>query len=506
VEITVNSGNSRSSKLSDRFALGFIILFGLPFAGFGVAALAKGIHSLLAGEWLNGLFFSVFGLVFGGVGFGLWIGIFYASRAKKRIDAIKAAHPLEPWLWKDQWAGGSIRSSTKASMITACIFALFWNSISMTVCVAVIPGELRKGNHKALFALIFPAVGVGLLVWAVREIIRWKKFGESTFKMLSVPGVLGGQLNGAIQTSVKIRPEDGFHLKLRCINRVTTSSGNSSSTTENILWEDEKTMARELLADDPRRSGIPVYFQIPADGRESDDANSRNRILWRLEAGAKVPGVDYLAQFEVPVFRVAGSTAAAASEAPIADPTIAYQAPAQPYQLPAHSRIQVRETVQGGKEFIFPALLNPGVALVVALILAIFSSATWFMATTGKAPIFFPIVFGFVDLVIFLILINLLFKSSRITAEASGLTVTTRWLLFRSVNNLSPADIANITTKIGMTSGQNVYYDIHIIARAGRDITAASSIKDKKEADWLAAEMKRLLKLDKPAPLPTISP
>jgi len=504
VEITVNTGNSKGSKLSDGFALGFIILFSLPFAGFGVAALAKGIRSLLAGQWMNGIFFSIFGLIFGGFGFGLWVGLFYASRAKKRTDAIKAAHPQEPWLWKDQWAGGCIRSSTRSAMITACIFALFWNFISITVCAMVIPAELKKGNHKALFALIFPVIGVGLLIWAARETIRWKKFGESIFKMLSVPGVPGGQLNGAIQTSVKIRPEDGFHLKLRCINRVTTSSGKNSSTTENILWEDEKTMARELLADDPRRSGIPVFFQIPSDCRESDDSNSNNRILWRLDAGAKVPGVDYFAQFEVPVFRTAGSDSNAA--APVADPTLAYQAPPEPYKLPPQSRIQVRETAQGGREFVFPALLNPGVAVVVALILAIFSAATWFMATTGKAPIFFPIVFGFADLIILLILINLLFKSSRITADASGLTVATRWLLFRSVKNLAAADVASITTKIGMTSGENVYYDIHVIARAGSDITAASSIKDKKEADWLADQMKGLLKLDKSAPPPTINP
>jgi len=504
VEITFNSGNSKGTKLSDSFALGFLILFGLPFAGFGVAALIKGIRSLLAGELMNGVFFSIFGLIFGGVGFGLWIGLFYASKAKKRTDAIKAAHPQEPWLWKDQWAGGCIRSSTKAAMVTACIFALFWNLISMTVCAAVIPAELKKGNHKALFALFFPAVGIVLLFWAAREIIRWKKFGESVFKMLSVPGVLGGQLNVAIQTSVKISPEDGFHLKLRCINRITTSSGKNSSTQEVVLWEDEKTMIKELLTDDPRRSGIPVFFQIPADCRESDDSNSNNRILWRLEAGARVPGVDYFAQFEVPVFRTADSAATAAT--PVPDPTLAYQAPPEPYHLPAQSRIQVRETPQGGKEFVFPALLNPGVALVVALILAIFSAATWFMATTGKAPIFFPIVFGFADLVIFLILINLLFKSSRITADASGLTVATRWLLIRSVKNLSAADVASITTKIGMTSGQNVYYDIHIIARAGSGITAASSIRDKKEADWLAAQMKNLLKLDKSPPPPTISP
>jgi len=99
---------------------------------------------------------------------------------------------------------------------------------------------------------------------------------------------------------------------------------------------------------------------------ESDDSNSNNRILWRLDAGAKVPGVDYFAQFEVPVFRT--SETAATADASIVDPTLAYQAPPEPYKLPPQSRIQVRETPQGGKEFVFPALLNPGVALVVSAI------------------------------------------------------------------------------------------------------------------------------------------
>ena len=38
------------------------------------------------------------------------------------------------------------------------------------------------------------------------------------FQMASVPGVIGGQLAGAIVTSAKIRPEDGFHVTLKCTN------------------------------------------------------------------------------------------------------------------------------------------------------------------------------------------------------------------------------------------------------------------------------------------------
>ncbi len=86
------------------------------------------------------------------------------------------------------------------------------------------------------------------------------------------------------------------------------------------------------------------------------------------------------------------------------------------------------------------------------------------------------------------------------------MTRPTRRLFLQRIKRFDPGDIANITTKPGMTSGETVYYDIHVLARAGRDITAAGSSKDKKEADWLAAETKRPPKLDKSAPPPTITP
>ncbi len=143
--------------------------------------------------------------------------------------------------------------------------------------------------------------------------------------------------------------------------------------------------------------------------------------------------------------------------------------------------------------------------MVVGLVLAVFSGATWLMAVTDKAPIIFPIVFGFADALMLLVLLNLIFKSSHITIDGSGIAIATRWLFLRTVKRFSPSDVLDITTKIGMTSGENVYYDIHVLCRSGRDATAASAIKDRKEAAWLIAEMKNLLKLDKAAPLPTMT-
>lgn len=172
------------------------------------------------------------------------------------------------------------------------------------------PGEiLGKGNLWLLLFMLFPAIGLVLAGWAVFCVLRWLKFGQSEFQMADVPGRIGGQLAGVVRTSAKVRPEDGFHLALRCVRRITTGSGKQRNTTERVLWEDQQTVMHELLEDEPDVSAIPVIFQVPADCQPSDDRDANDQTLWRLTASAKVPGIDYSATFEVPVFATARSDA-----------------------------------------------------------------------------------------------------------------------------------------------------------------------------------------------------
>ena len=81
-----------------------------------------------------------------------------------------------------------------------------------------------------------------------------------------------------------------------------------------MLWEDQQTVMHELLDDQAEISAIPVVFQIPADCRPSDDRDASDKTLWRLITSAKVPGIDYSATFEVPVFTTAQSDATIAPD------------------------------------------------------------------------------------------------------------------------------------------------------------------------------------------------
>src|SRR5262249_26932959 len=134
---------------------------------------------------------------------------------------------------------------------------------------------------------------------------------------------------------------------------------------------------------------IPIAFAIPADARQCDDHDPNDRVLWRLEVSADVPGIDYASAFEVPVFRTAESATPRTESEEVAD-----RDPLAPavYRQPATSRIEVTSN-RRGTEIFYPAARNPGVAISLTVFLLIWCVSIW-ACIYFKAPIFFPIVFG----------------------------------------------------------------------------------------------------------------
>ena len=130
--------------------------------------------------------------------------------------------------------------------------------------------------------LIFPAIGLLLALLGDLLPTAMAQVRQSEFQMADVPGVIGGQLAGVIRTSAKILPEDGFHLYLRCVRRVTTGSGKQRHTSESVRWENEQTVMHELLEDQAELSAIPVVFPIPGDCWPSDSLNADDQTIWRL--------------------------------------------------------------------------------------------------------------------------------------------------------------------------------------------------------------------------------
>jgi hypothetical protein len=465
--------------------LGCLMLFLMPFAGVGVVTAGLAVQRAAAGNWREALFYSVFALTFGGVGLGGIAAALAGSRKVKDQEALESKYPDQPWLWRQDWASGRIGDANRSTVLTAWIFAAFWNLVSFPGAFFGVYGALKEGNHVGLFALLFPLVGIGLLVWAARATIRYRKYGASHLQLATIPAAVGRTLVGIVSVPGSLRPP-GFLATLSCIRRVTTGSGKNRSSSENILWEEERSV-QSVARREPAGmvTNVPVAFRIPADASVTDSSTPSNCVLWRLRLSAEVPGVDYDSVFEVPVFRTAASDQPLTAEEEQLTPDPIEEGT---YQQPPDSRIVVT-TNRRGTEISFPAARNVGAAVGLTIFTLLWIGAIAFQIYL-KVPALFPIAFGLFGILLVMGMLDIWLGVSRVTVDAGRVTLATGYLYPSKERTLSVSEIADVLALIGMKSGATPYYDVVIVRKNGKKLRAGRGVRDKREAEWLAATIR----------------
>jgi hypothetical protein len=460
-------------------ALGCVVLFLLPFAAGGTFAAVMAVREARSGDWSQAGFLTTFALVFGGVGFGGIAAVIAGRGRAEEALAREARNPDSPWLWRDDWASRQITDTSRTQMWFAWSFAALWNLVSVPSAILGVRAAINEGNRAALVALLFPLVGAGLLIWAVRSTLRYRRYGVSRFELATLPAAVGHALEGTVRTPAGLRPAEGFKVVLSCIRRVTTGSGRGRSTSESVLWQDERRVVASGV-------GVPVAFAIPPDAAPCDATRSSDRTLWRLVVSAEVPGVDYAATFEVPVFRTA------ASDRPRTEEELAVAAqsavPAD-YRQPAGSRIQV-STTRRGTEIFYPRARNLGMSAGLTVFLALWTGAVWGTVAL-HAPLIFPLVFGGFGLLLAFLTLDQWLRVTRVTAGDGTVTVASGWLSPGGERTLRAAEIADVTIKIGAQAGGTPFYDIVIVTTAGKRVGAGGGVRDTREAEWLAGTIRR---------------
>jgi len=410
-------------------------------------------------------------------------------QSSQQIDERKIQHPDKPWLWHKDWSSRLIQDSNRSSLSYIWFFSIFWNLISVPMSLTVLPREiLQNRNYPALLGLLFPLVGAGLLIWAIRATLRWKKFGTSVLELETLPGVIGGHLKGLLQTRTALLPEEGLSLKLTCINRTVSGSGKNRSVNEKILWRERQVIPKDRIEARVQGSSIPFTFEVPYDAKETDRKNMDNAILWYVDAAASVPGVDYAAQFEVPLFRTSESDP---DFVPAREAEVPEQMAEDFTHTGSHGGITVRPGQRGGTEVYFAPARNVRVALVLTVFTLIWSAVIWFMMTHG-APILFPIFFGLFDLILLYAVLQLWFGVSKVLIESGQLTVTSGFLWLGASKVIPCSHVEDIKISIGMQSGGRSgtpYYNIALITNDKKKVSLGRSIKDKRHAEWLATTM-----------------
>jgi len=479
-----NRGPGPTAGSNAALGMGCVALFLLPFGAVGLGTIVLAIQRALSGNRHDALFFLLFGLVFGGVAATGWTLLLIGRRNLEQQERLRARHPDQPWMWRQDWAAGRISDSSRSTMWGSWAFSTLWNLISFPTGYLALRAAQQEGNGKAYIGLLFPLVGSGLLIWAIRNTLRHRRFGTSVLELSTLPGTIGHRFAGQVRASGVLQSVESFAVTLSCINRVTSGSGKNQSTSERILWQEEQRVRAEAARDAGGMfTRIRIEFRLPQDARATDSTSSRDQILWRLSVSADVPGVDYASTFEVPVFRTAASDLP-----PTEDDLRLDRVESGPYQQPRDSRVLVSRTARG-TEISFPAARSPGAASFLTLF-----AAAWGALVAGliylKAPVLFPVVFGLFELLLLIGALQLWLGVSRVTVRKGALGISQGYLAPGAERTVAAAEVGEITTRINMQIGNRPYYDVVVVTRNGKKIAAGRWLRDKREAEWLAATMR----------------
>lgn len=421
-------------------------------------------------------FKSIFLIVFGGVGLGLLIAAWKAPNDKDKTLPVFSA---SPWLMKDAWQTATIKSSSKSAMYGAWIFAALWNLISAPLPFVLYKEVLDKQNYPALIGLLFPIIGIGLLVWAIRRTREWTSFGPAPVVLDPFPGSIGGHVGGSIDLKVPFNAANEFNVTLTSIHSYVSGSGKNRSQREKALWQ-EKLIAHA----EPGTNGTRVIFRfdVPDGLREADTEKDDNYHKWQLNLSAELPGTDLDRDYDLPVYATAQQSRFLSQMA--VDKSQNKQRAADERSVREFTNLQI--TASGTRMF-FPMGRHLGSTFVGFVIGAIFAASGWFLVAHEGQTIFGSI-FGGVGALVAIACIYSMGNSLEVLR--SGHEVRTVRRLFglpvsRKSMHVDAFDRFKKDSSFKTQSGSKhvIYYSIEAIDRHGNKIVVGEGFKGANEAE-----------------------
>src|SRR5215472_12920391 len=487
-----------------------LTIFAFPFLGGGLLFL----YALMVRSWnfkpgdlaLRLVMASVF--VF--VGAGLLFAAFKTYGFLKKQAALQQANPLSPWLWRADWAASRAEGANKRNYINAWTAAVFVNLIIAPFMFGKIPELVRQGDPRAFLLLALCCFAAILTINAIRATIRHEHFGNSYFEFDPLPIGPGPRMTGRIQLRLPTLAEHGIDLRLSCVRRIVSGTGDSRAVSNATLWQADKNVPSGAIEPGPLGRAIPVDFEVPADGLITDRSHTDDQILWLLHAQADVPGVDYSDDFELPVFRTADSPQPANDSSSQADTdsfsSFAFaaeksaDADSGAIAQPARTKVVV-SMHDGGTEFYFPPLRTPARALLLFVVALVFFGAVYALIHSN-APVPFTVLFALGDLLVICGFFHVAFGNARI-GVGNGEILSRRGILGMGTTRRFPfSDVASIvpagTVQQGGNSGDNSIFSIQLHTKSGQKLTLADEISSRQEARWVVSQLETLagLKLD----------
>ena len=429
-------------------------------------------------RWIKLGFYMIFVLVFAGAGAGmLWL-------ASRRPVAIQEGVPL--WLGHPAWRDNQIRSNAKAGVWIIWTFTVLW-ILTGSPTLVIFPAEWAKGNHLILLALLYPVAGLGLIAYAMKRTLEWRRFGDALLSLDPFPGSIGGDVGGSIRLH-QLLPRDAIaNVQLSCVKVTTRNSGDESHTDREIKWQDEQQVQIETSINS---SVIRFRFMTPEDLPESA-VDTLPCHEWILQITCALPGVDLERRFEIPVFKTSASKQSARLSRSVANLSTNIS-------VPEHI-MQVAQTSNGLRLF-FPILhgRNPGRAFAFTGAVMLGYTLVFIHVTEHGLPPFFILAFGGIGMLLFIPGLYYLGNSLTVVANPRGLEITRRIFGLPLNKHIPAANIRAIDISRfvqSQSSSPIAHYNVKVFTRDKNKYNVAESITGISAAEQVARQIRKACNL-----------
>jgi hypothetical protein len=427
-------------------------------------------------------FKSIFVFGFGGIGLGL---IYFSLRAKKEKDLSDPKYSEQPWLANEDWQTALITSSSKTTMYFTWGFAAFWNLISAPLPFVIYREIVQKENYLALVGLLFPMVGAGLIVWALRRTLEWRRFGPAPLSLDPFPGSIGGHVGGIIDVKLPYDSYARFSLTLTNLYSYMSGSGKDRSRKSSAEWQDTQVAHATSGVQGTRLS---FRFDVPKSLNESDAEKTEDSYyLWQLNLKAELPGIDIDRDYEIPVYATEQQSQEL-SNFSIAEA----RADQRQIDLAIIKKIVRLDYGIGGRSMLYPAGRNLWNGFMGILFGVIFAGAGWFLVTEAGHAVM-GAVFGGVGLLVLVSAVYFALNSLEIVAEGGDIRTVRRVLGFPVKRmRMRSSDFVRFDKKKSSYSQSGtrhvVHYSLHAVDKRGQKMVVGEGFKGISQAD-AAAEL-----------------
>ena len=426
-------------------------------------------------------FKMIFVIIFGGAG-----GLFFVGSMIDRPSSLA----------RFKKEGQTVKQKAQSSHIYSSARTTFWVLFGITVAVNAISApilfsfgvEWRDGNKFVLIALIFPLIGMGLLIATIREGYRLKKVGRSPLVLAPFPPGIGGYLGATVRINSDYKSHQRFKVSLSCIYRYTSrSSDGKSKTVEQTRWHEEGIAYIERAQHN--KTLLRFNFNIPEGLPETSEGSRRH--YWRVDIEGDLVQSKFKRSFTVPVLSV---------ENPMH--THQYLAVSHPGMIELTlDRIDQLKGDDRGHEYEvqFPRFSYPGERFASFMFGAIFLGSGIGVSIAG-APIIFPIVFVPIGGVVLLHSVIAFLTAHQVMVRSDGIYRRSSFIgLLKKLKHFSVDEIDNISikkaTKWESTSGPKRYFfTVEAKSKLGKKLKLIDRVEGEDSDQALQARYNEILK------------